>query len=123
VRPFELAVAGVLGLAGLRSLWVWTRRRFEGTDVVDHLLFALFLTGRIGLWFSIAGLFLLYASVDTRGRAALDELEPHRWFLAVPLALAGLQLVAGWFLGRRRPDGSDPEAELAASDPEVNRRP
>lgn len=119
MRPFELAIAGVLGLAGLRSLWVWTRRRLEGTDVVDHLLFALFLTGRIGLWFSVAGLFLLYASVESQGRAALDELEPFRWYLVVPLSLAGMQLVAGWFLGRRRPGASDPGAEPTAPDPEA----
>lgn len=113
MRPFELVIAGGLTLAGLRSLWTWGRRRVEGTDVVDHLLYALFLTGRIGLWFSIAGLFLLYASVESQGRAALDELEPYRWYLAVPLVLAGMQLVAGWFLGRRGTGvagPNDPEA-------------
>jgi hypothetical protein len=43
--------------------------------------------------------------VDVQGRAALDELEPYRWYLVVPLLLAAMQLLAGWFLGRR-PDGS-----------------
>jgi hypothetical protein len=108
VKVLELAIAGLLAAAGLRSLWTWGRRRFEGTDVVDHVLYALYLTGRVGLWFSLAGLFALYASVDTRGQPALDELRPYRWYLVVPLALAGLQLVAGWFLGRREPGSSRP---------------
>lgn len=104
MRPLELAVAGVFALGGFRSLWVWTRRPFEGQDVRDHALYALHLTGRIGLWFALAGLFLIFASVRTRGRAALDDLARHRWYLIVPLALAALQLVAGWYLGRRSPD-------------------
>jgi hypothetical protein len=103
VRVVELAIAGLLALAGVRSLWKWTRRRFEGADVVDHLLYAAYLTGRVGIWFSLSGLFLIYASVDARGQPALDELEPYRWYLLVPLLLAALQLVAGWFLGRREP--------------------
>jgi hypothetical protein len=103
VKVVEVALAALLALAGLRSLWSWSRRRFEAVDVVDHVLYALYLTGRIGLWFAFAGLFAIYASVDTRGVAALDDLRPYRWYLLVPLVLAGLQLVAGWFLGRREP--------------------
>jgi hypothetical protein len=103
VNVVELGLAAVFLLAALRSLWVWSRRPFEGTDVVDHVLYALYLTGRIGLWFSFAGFFLIYASVDTQGRPAIDELEPYRWYLMVPVALAALQLGAGWFLGRREP--------------------
>ena len=78
-------------------------RPFEGTDVVDHLLYALYLTGRIGLWFAFAGLFLIYASIEVQGRAALDDLEEFRWYLLVPLVLAAMQLLGGWFLGRRSP--------------------
>jgi hypothetical protein len=99
----ELAIAALFALVGLRSLWTWSRRRFEGTDLADHLLFALFVTGRVGLWFAFAGFFLIYASVGTRGRPGLDELEQYRWYLAVPLVLAAMQLLAGWFLGRRSP--------------------
>ncbi len=104
MRIVELAIAGVFIAGGLRALWFWGRRPFEGTDLADHLLYALYLTGRIGLWFAFAGFFLIYASVDVRGRAALDELTPYRWYLVVPLVLAALQLAAGWFLGRRGPD-------------------
>ena len=103
MKVVELTIAGLLAAAGLRSLWSWSRRGFEGVDVVDHLLFALYVTGRSGLWFALAGLFLIYASVDARGQPAMDELQPLRWYLAVPLGLAALQLLAGWFLGHRQP--------------------
>ncbi len=109
MKAVELSLAGLLGLAGLRSLWAWSRRRFEGADVVDHLLYAMYLTGRVGLWFSLAGLFLIYASVDAHGQPAMDELDPFRWYLVVPLALAGMQFVAGWFLGHREP--ADPRTD------------
>jgi hypothetical protein len=103
VRSVELAVAAAFAILGLRSLWVWSRRRFEGTDVSDHVLYALFVTGRVGLWFSFAGFFLIYASSDLRGRPWLDDMEPYRWYLVVPLVLGAMQLLAGWFLGRRSP--------------------
>jgi len=101
VRPVEAAIAGILLLGGIRSIWYWGRRPFEGTDVTDHVLYALFVTGRVGLWFAFAGLFLIYATLDVQGRAALDELERYSWYLIVPIALAALQLGAGWFLGHR----------------------
>jgi hypothetical protein len=103
ILAVELAIAALFALAGLRSLWTWSRRRFEGTDLADHLLYALYVTGRVGLWFSFAGFFLIYASVGTRGRPGLDELAQYRWYLVVPLVLAGMQVLAGWFLGRRSP--------------------
>ena len=106
MRAVEITIAALLTLAGLRSLWTWSRRRFEGADIVDHLLYALYLTGRIGLWFALAGFFAIYASVDANGAPALDELRPYRWYLIVPLVLAAMQLVAAWFLGRREPGAS-----------------
>jgi hypothetical protein len=103
VRVVELLIAGLFVLGGLHAVWYWGRRPFEGTDLVDHLLYALYLTGRIGLWFAFAGFFLIYASIPVQGRAALDELEAYRWYLMVPLVLAAMQLLGGWFLGRRSP--------------------
>jgi hypothetical protein len=102
VSAVELGIATVLALGGIRSLWRWTRRRFEGTDLVDHLLYALFVTGRVGLWFSLAGLFLIYAAttIDGRSTSALDR---FRWYLIVPIAMAAAQFAAGYFLGNRAP--------------------
>jgi hypothetical protein len=102
VTALELAIAAVFVAGGVRSLWIWSRTRFEGTDVVDHLLYALHLTGRIGLWFAFAGFFLLYAtSVDGAPTARLDD---FRWYLLVPIALAAMQFVGGFVLGRRSRD-------------------
>ncbi|MEX2203761.1 MAG: hypothetical protein WD965_06705 [Actinomycetota bacterium] len=106
MRVFEAMVAALLVIAGIRSLVKWSGRRFEAVDATDHALYALFVTGRVGLWFAFAGFFAIYASVESQGRAALDELEQYRWYLIVPLVLSGFQLVGGWFLGRRIPPES-----------------
>jgi ABC-type Fe3+ transport system permease subunit len=103
MRVVETVLAGLLALGGIRSLWYWSRRRFEGADLTDHLLYALFVAGRVGLWFAFCGLFAIYASNEARGRAAVDELTELRWYFAVLLVLAGVQFAAGYFLGRRQP--------------------
>ncbi len=103
MKAVELALAGLFVLGGLRSLWKWSRRHFESTDVEDHVLYALYLTGRIGLWFAIAGFFLIYAATGIDGKAT-SELSRYRWYFLVPLVLSALQLVAGYFLGRRASD-------------------
>jgi hypothetical protein len=112
VRIVELSIAVIFVIAGLRSLWKWSRLRFESTDVTDHALYATFVTGRVGLWFAFAGFFLIYASVDVRGKPAVDELQQYRWYLIVPLVLAAMQFAGGWFLGRRQP----PERDRGPSD-------
>ena len=101
MKGIELAVGAVSGLLGIRSLVHWARRPFDSRDPADHALFAAFVTGRAGLWLAVAGLFLLYASTDTRGRAFVDDVRQYRWFLVVFLVLAATQFVAGFLLGRR----------------------
>jgi len=96
----ELVVAGALALGGLRSLWTWSRRRFEGAQVADHVLYALYVTGRVGLWFAFAGLFLIYSLTSVDGKPT-SELARFRWYFMVPIGLAVLQLLAGFALGRR----------------------
>jgi hypothetical protein len=115
VRVAEAIVAALFAVIGVRSLVYWLRRPFETTDLRDHLLFAAYLTGRIGLWFSLAGLFLL-VSVDTNGRLAGDSdvafsgfASRYGWYVVVFAALSVLQLVAGFFLGRREGGGADRE--------------
>jgi hypothetical protein len=103
VRVFEIALAVLFALVGVRSLVKWASHRFEAVDATDHALWALFVTGRAGLWFAFAGFFAIYATVETPGRPGLDELEQYRWYLIVPLLLATFQFVGGWFLGRRSP--------------------
>jgi hypothetical protein len=103
MRAFEIAMAVLFGALGLRSFVHWGRRPFEGRDARDHLLFAMFVTGRVGLWLAVAGLFCLYALTNTRGRAFIDDLQRFRWFLMVFLGLAAMQFIGGFFLGRRSP--------------------
>ncbi|HXF36330.1 MAG TPA: hypothetical protein VNO17_04015, partial [Actinomycetota bacterium] len=82
----------------------WARRPFGGSDLFDHVLYALHLTGRVGLWFAFAGLFALTAAVEAPGgRPFLDEFAAVRWYLMVPIVLAAVQFVTGFLLGRRRP--------------------
>jgi hypothetical protein len=103
VSAFELVIAAVFLAGGLRSLWIWSRRRFEGADVVDHLLYALHVTGRVGLWFAFAGFFLLFSATSIDGKPT-NEMDRFRWYLMVPLVLAAVQLLAGYALGRRARD-------------------
>jgi hypothetical protein len=107
VTALEAGLAGLFVLGGIRSMWIWGRRRFEGTDTVDHALYALFVTGRVGLWFAFAGLFAIYATTRATGRAAVDDLAELRWYALVPLVLGAAQLLAGYFLSRRRAAGED----------------
>ena len=106
---FEIGVATVLAALGIRSALFWLRRPFAGRDAADHLLFALFVVGRVGLWWSLAGLFAIYAAVSShlRGLAFTDEIRTRFWWYPiVVIALAALQFVAGFLLGRR--DAAEP---------------
>jgi hypothetical protein len=113
----EWLLAGLLLAGGARSLWIWSRRRFEGTDLVDHLLYAAFVTGRVGLWVAFAGLFAIYASSDVQGRAFVDEFDALRWYLVVLVGLSAVQFVSSQLLGRRLPAAS---GRGAAADPAAN---
>jgi hypothetical protein len=105
VKAVEIVLAAAFAAGGIRSLIVWMGRRIDGADTKDHLLYAAFVTGRVGLWFAFAGLFALYATSDAQGRAATEELAEYRWYAVVLLLLAAVQLVAGYFLSRRRAEG------------------
>ena len=101
MKVFEATMVVLFAALGVRSLLYWVRRPFDGSDVRDHVLFALFVTGRVGLWFGSAGLFLLYALTDTRGRAFIDDVRSYDWFALVFVGSAAIQFLAGYFLGRR----------------------
>ena len=88
----EFVVASVLTLLGLRSLRKWMRVRFEAGSIGEHLLYALHVTARVGIWFALAGFFVGYALVD----------DPHQlgWFALVVIGLAGVQLLSAFYLSR-----------------------
>jgi hypothetical protein len=88
----EAVVGGILAVLGLRSLVVWMRRPFDSRSFRDHVLYALFRTGRIGVWFTLAAMFFVYAfSKNDRG---------VRWMVIVPIALAGVSTLSAYGLGR-----------------------
>ena len=106
----ELIAAAVFGLLGIRSLVHWLRRPMELDTRREQVLYALFVVSRVGIWFALAGLFLLYASVETEGRAFADDASEFRWYFVVLAIPAALQFVTSFLLGRSRPPGGDPGA-------------
>jgi len=96
----ELAGAALFGLLGVRSVVHWLRRPLDLVARRDRLLFALFVVSRAGIWFAVMGLFLLYASVETQGRAFADDAARFDWYFIVLAVPAALQFVAGFMLGR-----------------------
>jgi hypothetical protein len=103
----------IFGLLGIRSLFHWLRRPLESDARRDHVLFALFVVSRAGLWFALMGLFLLYASVDTEGRAFVDDAGEFAWYFIVIMVLAALHLVTVFLLGRT-PRPGPPDEDRAA---------
>ena len=110
----ELVLAVVFLALAVRSAVHWMRHRVQTEDTADEILFALFVTGRVGTWLLASGLFFLYASITVREQASVDEARRYTWLVMVFLLLGATQLIATWFLGARarRADGrGTPEAE------------
>ena len=74
MSALEYSLAGLFALAGVRSFVIWIRRGFEAADTLDHVLYALHLMARVGLWFAFAGFFAIYGSLAGSGRPLADEL-------------------------------------------------
>jgi len=119
VRPFEFVIALVLAGLGIRSAVHWARRPFDSPDGRDQLLYAMYLTGRVGMWFAFSGLFVILAfagSTDpvtglrspSTGQVYIDDVSGFRWYVIVFAVLGAMQLLAGWFLGHRG-RGSPPD--------------
>jgi hypothetical protein len=104
----------VFGLLGMRSLIHWLRRPLGSDARRDHVLFALFVVSRAGLWFALMGLFLIYASVDTQGRAFSEDAGEFAWYFIVIMVLAALHLVTVFLLGRTPPTGPAGDGDRAA---------
>jgi hypothetical protein len=106
LRVVELVLAGLFALGGVRSFVVWVGRPIDSDALRDQLSYALYRTGRIGLWFAVAGIFLLPTLIGREGRAYTEEFARWRWYILVPLFLAVMQFVGAYLLGRsadRRP--------------------
>jgi hypothetical protein len=89
----ELVIGGILVLLGIRSLAKWMRTGFDARSLQDQLLFSLHTAARVGLWFAFAGFFFGLALVD----------EPRsfiKWYVFVPIGLAGVQLMTAVFGSR-----------------------
>ena len=97
----EIVAAVIFACLGVRSLVHWARSPFEGSRPSDFVLYAFFVTGRVGMWLVLATAFALYAVTDTRGRAFTDDALEYSWLYLVFLALGGVQLVAAYLLGQR----------------------
>ena len=87
----ELVVGSALALVGLRSLVRWMRVEFIASSLREQLLYSLHVAARVGLWFAFAGFFF--------GLAVVDRPQHFTWYLLVPLAVAGVQLVTAVALG------------------------
>jgi hypothetical protein len=101
MKWFELVVAAVFAALGVRAAVRIARQPFVGEDLTDHLLYAMHVTGRVGLWFTFALIFLVFGTSDAQGRAFGDEMRDQRWLLGVVLVMGALQFLGGYFLSRR----------------------
>lgn len=106
----ELVVGAALVLLGLRSLARWLRVEFVAASWREQVLYSLHVATRVGLWFAFAGFFL--------GLALVDQPRRFTWYLLVPLAMAGLQLVTAVALG-----GALAAAPRGKGSPGARRRP
>ena len=103
----QAAFAIVFAALAIRSAIHWARRPFASRAVKDHLLYALFVVSRVGLWASAAAWFFLtalqqpdVADYDAE-RATADAARAHYWWIAAILVVcAGVQFASTWFLGR-----------------------
>lgn len=110
MSPVEGILAlGFLALA-VRSAIYWARHPVDADDMVDDLLFAAFVTGRVGTWLLASGMFVLFGAISVRGRAYTDEAGQYAWLVLVFLGLGAMQLLAAWFLGARGAHDDDARA-------------
>jgi hypothetical protein len=111
VSVIEWGAVALLALLGVRSLVHWLGHPLTSDSTRDRVLFALFVVARAGLWFALAGLFLLYATIHTQGRAFVDEAGELRWYFFVLAIPAAGQFLTGFLLGRpSRDQDEDPDA-------------
>jgi hypothetical protein len=89
----ELVLAGLFGLFGLVSAFR-SLSRPAGEDEAgrERLLIAVHDAAKALFWFSLAAFFLAYGQSD--------EPQHVRWLALVPIAMAGIRLLAATALAR-----------------------
>jgi len=100
LRIAEIAVAGGFAVLGVRSFVHWIRRPLDSRVPRDQVLYALYRTGRIGLWFAVGGIFLISALTPGERQFFADRFARFRWYILVPLGMGILQLAGAYLLGR-----------------------
>jgi hypothetical protein len=89
----ELVAAGVFGLFGVVSAFrSLSRPAGEDEDGRARLLIALHDAAKALFWFSLGGFFLAYGIAD--------EPQGVRWLALIPIAMAGVRLLAATALSR-----------------------
>jgi hypothetical protein len=90
-----LILAVLLSAGGVRSLLHWRGRAPSSSETSHLLLYATFVTCRIGFWFALAGFVVVLGLAD----------DPFalRWLVGFPAALALGQIVTAYLLGRATP--------------------
>ena len=101
MKAVEIVAALTFAGLGVRSIVHWVRTPYQSTRASDLALYALFVTGRVGMWLVLATTFTLYALTDTQGRAFIDDAREYQWLYLVFLTLGGVQFVAAYFLHQR----------------------
>jgi hypothetical protein len=93
---FSLAVVVLLVAGGVRSFIYWSGRGLEkGADSKRLVFFAVFITGRVGVWFSLAGFVVILSLVaDASG---------FKWFIVVPGLFAVAQILSSYALAHGGP--------------------
>jgi hypothetical protein len=99
-HALEVILAALLLIPALFSLRKWLRTEYRATSAGERLLYTLYATARVGMWFAFAGFFL--------GFAVVENPSDIRWYVMVPICLAGIQLLTGVFLGRSPSSSSSP---------------
>jgi hypothetical protein len=97
MRVFELVIGVLLLVGAIRSLVRWLGIEYQARGIGDRVLFAVHAAARVGLWVAFAAFFVGYALVD--------EPQRFKWFLLVPIALAGVQLLTAMLLSRSPTSG------------------
>jgi hypothetical protein len=120
-----LVLAAVFAVLGVRSAIHHTRRPFASDELRDQVLYAAYLTARVGMWFAVAGAFVIVAFLGVgedpepdpvTGRFDIHRASEFTWYLLVFVVLGAIQLLAAWFLGHGG-DRSSPEEDGSSRRP------